>query len=116
MDMEQLLTRCNICFDAHLDFCLPNCRDQFCFQCFNKYIKTQVTNSWGLSVQKICCPACSTTLSQSDWEDFVDEDVVDLYEHYNRPYRPLTRTCENCQINEIYATPTPKIDKVSRKL
>lgn len=37
-EMEHFMNRCSICFDAHLDFCLEYCRDQYCLDCFQKYI------------------------------------------------------------------------------
>ncbi|CAG8511867.1 9402_t:CDS:2 [Diversispora eburnea] len=52
-DIEYWLQRCSICFDAQLDFCLDICRDQFCRDCFQRYVKEVVQNSWGLSITKI---------------------------------------------------------------
>ena len=33
-----ILSKCSICFDNKQDFCLNHCKDQFCKDCFNKYI------------------------------------------------------------------------------
>jgi flagellar biogenesis protein FliO len=37
-DMQQWLERCSICFESKLDLCLDNCRDQFCLECFQKFV------------------------------------------------------------------------------
>jgi hypothetical protein len=37
-DMEHFMNRCSICFDAQLDLCLEYCKDQYCIECFQKYI------------------------------------------------------------------------------
>lgn len=37
-DMQQWLERCSICFESKLDLCLDFCKDQFCLQCFQKYV------------------------------------------------------------------------------
>lgn len=39
-EMEHFMNRCSICFDAQLDLCLEYCRDQYCLDCFQKYIYT----------------------------------------------------------------------------
>lgn len=37
-EMQQWLERCSICFESKLDLCLDYCRDQFCLDCFQKYV------------------------------------------------------------------------------
>jgi hypothetical protein len=37
-DMQQWLERCSICFESKLDLCLDYCRDQFCLECFHKFV------------------------------------------------------------------------------
>jgi hypothetical protein len=37
-DMEHFLNRCSICFDAPLDMCLEYCRDQYCIDCFQRFV------------------------------------------------------------------------------
>ncbi|ORX99710.1 hypothetical protein K493DRAFT_257031 [Basidiobolus meristosporus CBS 931.73] len=96
-DIEYWLQRCSICFDAQLDFCLDYCRDQYCRDCFKRYVKEVVNNSWGLSITKIKCPVCQDVLSQSEWSKYVDSETVELYNTYNRPYRAFTRFCPECE-------------------
>ncbi|CAG8439994.1 17536_t:CDS:2 [Funneliformis caledonium] len=88
-DIEYWLQRCSICFDAQLDFCLDICRDQFCRECFQRYVKEVVHSSWGLSITKIKCP-------------YVDQNTVDLYNTYNKPYRSFSRCCAECG-EEVFA-------------
>ncbi|CAJ0851038.1 13812_t:CDS:2 [Entrophospora sp. SA101] len=90
-DIEYWLQRCSICFDAQLDFCLDLCRDQFLVQ-----------NSWGLNITKIKCPVCQDVISQSEWSKYVDQNTIDLYNTYNRPYRSYSRCCNECG-EEIFA-------------
>ncbi|KAF9908918.1 E3 ubiquitin-protein ligase arih2 [Linnemannia zychae] len=87
-EMEYYLQRCSICFDSRLDFCLEMCRDQFCRDCFQKYVKEVVSNSWGLDVTKIKCPVCQDPLPLSEWSK------------YNQPYRSFSRFCNDCD-NEV---------------
>lgn len=37
-EMQQWVERCSICFESKLDLCLDFCRDQFCLECFQKYV------------------------------------------------------------------------------
>lgn len=50
------LQRCSICLDQTYNLCLESCRDQFCKDCFVKYIEETVKQSWGLGVTRIKCP------------------------------------------------------------
>ncbi|CAG8486820.1 15367_t:CDS:10, partial [Acaulospora colombiana] len=86
-DIEYWLQRCSICFDAQLDFCLDLCRDQFCRDCFQRYVKEVVQNSWGLSITKIKCPVCQDVVLQSEW---------------SKPYRSFSRCCSECG-EEVFA-------------
>ncbi|RIA97596.1 hypothetical protein C1645_751971 [Glomus cerebriforme] len=101
-DIEYWLQRCSICFDAQLDFCLDICRDQFCRDCFQRYVKEVVHNSWGLSITKIKCPVCNEIVSQSEWSKYVDQNTIDLYNIYNKPYRSFSRCCSGCG-EEVFA-------------
>ncbi|KAI8900234.1 hypothetical protein BC833DRAFT_582745 [Globomyces pollinis-pini] len=112
-EYEALLSKCSICFDNQLDFCLPRCRDQFCSDCFQRYVKEQVHNSWG-TVQPISCPVCRSQLTIGEWGNFVDQGIVDMYNHYKNDFRSLTRTCEDCKY-DILATPLPNMCKLYRK-
>ncbi|KAG0018131.1 E3 ubiquitin-protein ligase arih2 [Entomortierella chlamydospora] len=96
-DMEYWLQRCSICFDARLDFCLEFCRDQFCRDCFQRYVKEVVSNSWGLNVTKIKCPVCQDTIAQSEWTKYVDQLTLAQYNQYNQPYRSFSRFCNGCE-------------------
>ncbi|KAI9258680.1 hypothetical protein EDC94DRAFT_521505 [Helicostylum pulchrum] len=95
--MQQWLERCSICFESKLDLCLDYCRDQFCLDCFQKYVSEVVNSSWGLSVTKIRCPVCRVFIPQSEWTKFVPKSVVDLYNKFNRPYRSFSRCCPHCE-------------------
>ncbi|KAF9357695.1 hypothetical protein BGX26_003273 [Mortierella sp. AD094] len=96
-EMEYWLQRCSICFDARLDFCLEFCRDQFCRDCFQRYVKEVVSNSWGLNVTKIKCPVCQDTIAQSEWTKYVDQSTLAQYNQYNQPYRSFSRFCNECE-------------------
>ncbi|KAI8927088.1 hypothetical protein BC831DRAFT_453885 [Entophlyctis helioformis] len=106
LDMERLLTRCSICFDASHDFCLKSCKDQFCRNCFQRYVAQLVRNSWGLSVLPVTCPVCQDPLDQCEWQNYVEAETVKLYNKYNRPYRPMTRACGVC-CSDIVCAPAP---------
>lgn len=57
--MDDYLAKCSICFDAHCEFCLEHCRDQFCRACFGRYVGELVRgSSWGVARVEIKCPAC----------------------------------------------------------
>ncbi|KAK5802015.1 hypothetical protein F5H01DRAFT_254747, partial [Linnemannia elongata] len=98
--MEYYLQRCSICFDSQLDFCLEMCRDQFCRDCFQKYVKEVVSNSWGLDVTKIKCPVCQDPLPLAEWSKYVDQPTLAQYQQYNQPYRSFSRFCNGCD-NEV---------------
>ncbi|KAL1914674.1 uncharacterized protein VTP21DRAFT_8085 [Calcarisporiella thermophila] len=102
--LDFLLRRCSICFDAQLDFCLAYCRDQFCRECFKKYVTEVVYSSWGIGITKIKCPVCGDILAQSEWSKYVDPRTVELYNKYNTPYRSLTRYCPRCGGEVVAAT------------
>ncbi|CAO3570546.1 unnamed protein product [Mortierella alpina] len=96
-DIEFWLQRCSICFDARLDFCLEFCRDQFCRECFQRYVKEVVSNSWGLNITKIKCPVCQDTIPLSEWTKYVDRATYAQYNQYNQPYRSFSRFCGGCE-------------------
>ncbi|KAI9333908.1 hypothetical protein BD770DRAFT_402679 [Pilaira anomala] len=96
-EMQQWLERCSICFESKLDLCLDYCRDQFCLDCFQKYVSEVVKSSWGLSVTKIRCPVCRVFIPQSEWTKFVPKSIVDLYTKFNRPYRSFSKCCPQCE-------------------
>ncbi|KAG0257090.1 E3 ubiquitin-protein ligase arih2 [Mortierella polycephala] len=95
-EIEIWLQRCSICFDARLDFCLEFCRDQFCRDCFQRYVKEVVSNSWGLNITKIKCPVCQDTIPISEWTRYVDQATLTQYHQYNQPYRSFSRFCNEC--------------------
>ncbi|KAI7896653.1 uncharacterized protein EV154DRAFT_411197 [Mucor mucedo] len=99
--MQQWLERCSICFESKLDLCLDYCRDQFCLDCFQKYVSEVVKSSWGLSVTKIRCPVCRVFIPQSEWTKFVPSSIVELYIKFNRPYRSFSRCCPHCETEAI---------------
>ncbi|GAN07777.1 conserved hypothetical protein [Mucor ambiguus] len=96
-EMEHFMNRCSICFDSHLDFCLEYCRDQYCLDCFQKYIVEVVKSSWGLSVTPIRCPVCSEQIPKHEWTQYVPRKIADMYDKFNKPYRSYTRACPHCQ-------------------
>ncbi|CAO3662408.1 unnamed protein product [Rhizopus stolonifer] len=96
--MEAFIDRCSICFDSEHDLCVESCRDQFCIECFRKYIAQVVESSWGLSVTVIKCPVCNDVISKQEWCQYVPGAVVDLYDRYNEPFRSYTRTCGHCEL------------------
>ncbi|KAI9591998.1 hypothetical protein BDF19DRAFT_388894 [Syncephalis fuscata] len=107
--MEYWQERCSICFDKKLEFCLQPCRDQFCFECFQRYIAEVVNNSWGLSVTEVKCPVCMNEVAQEEWKQYATEEVVSRYDEYNQPYRPFSRHCGDCS-EEISAIQPPDTD------
>ncbi|KAG0329793.1 hypothetical protein BG004_002246 [Podila humilis] len=105
--MEYWLQRCSICFDSRLDFCLQYCRDQYCRDCFQRYVKEVVSNSWGLDVTKIKCPVCEDTIPLSEWSKYVDQATRDQYQQYNQPYRSFSRFCHECE-EEVFVSQVNK--------
>ncbi|KAI9297116.1 hypothetical protein K502DRAFT_323451 [Neoconidiobolus thromboides FSU 785] len=101
-DIEYWLCRCSICFDKNQELCLNRCRDQFCRDCFNRYVKEVVNNSWGLNVTKIKCPVCQDVLPISEWSRYVDSKTLSQYKIYNKPYRSMSRSCGECG-EEVFA-------------
>ncbi|KAM3579192.1 hypothetical protein VKS41_008412 [Umbelopsis sp. WA50703] len=95
-DMNFWLQRCSICLDSKFSLFLDSCRDQFCSDCFARYIEESINSSWGLSVKKIRCPVCQECIPQSEWAKFVSPALVQKYNEFNRPYRPFSRFCQDC--------------------
>ncbi|KAI9146397.1 hypothetical protein BKA69DRAFT_1024265, partial [Paraphysoderma sedebokerense] len=93
------------CFDNQLDFCLSNCRDQFCRQCFKRYVSDVVQNSWGINTVHVKCPVCQDHLSRYEWSRWVDPETIHVYDQYNRPFRSLTRHCHSCKNDVCVAEP-----------
>ncbi|KAI7899687.1 uncharacterized protein BX663DRAFT_520030 [Cokeromyces recurvatus] len=91
------LQRCSICLDQTYNLCLETCRDQFCKECFSRYIEETVNQSWGLGVTRIKCPVCQEVISQNEWSRYVSSDIIEKYNKYNQPYRPFSRYCNTCQ-------------------
>ncbi|KAI8098578.1 uncharacterized protein BX664DRAFT_319063 [Halteromyces radiatus] len=110
-DLSYWIERCSICFDARLDLCLDYCRDQFCIDCFQRYVTEVVTSSWGLSVKKIKCPVCQIHIPQSEWSKYVPDQIVELYNKFNRPFRSFTRCCPRCE-TEVAACEYPKTKSI----
>ncbi|KAI8340378.1 hypothetical protein EDC96DRAFT_611180 [Choanephora cucurbitarum] len=96
-EMEHFMNRCSICFDAQLDFCLEYCKDQYCIDCFQKYIVEVVKSSWGLSVTPIKCPVCTELIPKHEWSRYVPRKIIEIYDRFNKPYRSYTRACPNCE-------------------
>jgi len=96
-EMDYWLQRCSICFDSQLDLCLEYCRDQFCIDCFERYVTEVVTSSWGLSITKIKCPVCRDCIPYGEWSKYVPQHVIDTYNKFNQPYRSFSRFCPDCQ-------------------
>lgn len=69
--VEYWVERCSICFESRLDFYLPRCRDQYCLDCFSKYLTQCVDNAWGITVTKIKCPVCQDILPKNEWKKVV---------------------------------------------
>ncbi|RKP06736.1 hypothetical protein THASP1DRAFT_18073 [Thamnocephalis sphaerospora] len=107
--MDYWLERCSICFDHRMEFCLQPCRDQYCFECFQRYVREVVNNSWGLSITEVKCPVCMDVLSQYEWKQYADEETVRRYDEYNKPYRAFSRHCHACD-SEINALEAPDTD------
>ncbi|KAG0013352.1 hypothetical protein BGZ82_002156 [Podila clonocystis] len=106
-EIEYWLQRCSICFDSRLDFCLEYCRDQFCRDCFQRYVKEVVSNSWGLDVTKIKCPVCQDVIPLAEWSKYVDQATRDQYQLYNQPYRSFSRFCNGCD-EEVFVSQVKK--------
>ncbi|KAI8336153.1 hypothetical protein BC941DRAFT_428466 [Chlamydoabsidia padenii] len=100
-DLTYWAERCSICFDARLDLCLDHCRDQYCYDCFQRYVTEVVSSSWGLSVKKIKCPVCQVSIPQSEWSKYVPNAIVDLYNKFNRPFRSFARCCPQCETEVV---------------
>ncbi|RCI05330.1 hypothetical protein CU098_005068 [Rhizopus stolonifer] len=103
-EMEHFMNRCSICFDAQLDFCLEYCKDQYCLECFQKYIIEVVKSSWGLSVTPIRCPVCTELIPKHEWSQYVPRKIIEIYDKFNKPYRSYTRACPHCETDMIPCT------------
>lgn len=101
--MEVFRDRCSICFEHVLDISLNGCRDQFCSHCFQRYVKEVVESAWGLGIVSIKCPVCKELIPKREWQEYVDDETVSLYEKYNQSFKRMSTLCPHCnQIN--YAT------------
>ncbi|RKP26393.1 hypothetical protein SYNPS1DRAFT_14247 [Syncephalis pseudoplumigaleata] len=107
--MHYLQERCSICFDKHLEFCLQPCRDQFCFECFQRYMAEVVNNSWGLSITEVKCPVCTEVLDQDEWKQYATSEMIRRYDKYNQPYRSFARHCNECK-EEVRVLEPPNLD------
>ncbi|KAL9558065.1 hypothetical protein MBANPS3_001088 [Mucor bainieri] len=96
-DLNRYLERCSICFDSKLDLCLEYCRDQFCLECFQRYVTDVVQSSWGLSITKIRCPVCRVYIHQAEWSKYVPAAITELYNKFNQPFRSFSRCCSHCE-------------------
>ncbi|KAI8384908.1 uncharacterized protein BYT42DRAFT_564019 [Radiomyces spectabilis] len=110
-EMDYWLQRCSICFEARLDLCLELCRDQYCLECFQRYISEVVKTSWGLSVTTIRCPVCHDSIPQREWSKFVPRSIVEQYNRFNQPYRSFSRCCPKCQTELV---PCKHKDKITQ--
>ncbi|KAI8983050.1 hypothetical protein BDB01DRAFT_792210 [Pilobolus umbonatus] len=108
------LQRCSICLDQTYSLCLESCRDQFCKDCFSKYIEVTVSQSWGLGVTGIKCPVCQETITQAEWSQYVSPDMVEKYNKYNQPYRSFSRYCLSCE-HPVAPCQSPRIQNISRE-
>ncbi|KAI8968370.1 hypothetical protein BDF20DRAFT_827849 [Mycotypha africana] len=100
-EAQPFLERCSICFDSKLDFCLEKCRDQFCLDCFRKYVNEVVKSSWGLSVTVIKCPVCRATIPPGEWKKYLSESTIEIYNRFNRPFRSFSKHCPSCEMEVI---------------
>ncbi|KAI8379813.1 hypothetical protein EDC96DRAFT_491805 [Choanephora cucurbitarum] len=108
------LQRCSICLDQTYSLCLESCRDQFCQDCFSRYIEEIVNQSWGLGVARIKCPVCQETIHQSEWSRYVSPTIIEKYNRYNQPYRPFSRHCPTCQ-HPVAPCQSPRSQAMSRE-
>ncbi|KAL1922727.1 uncharacterized protein VTP21DRAFT_9103 [Calcarisporiella thermophila] len=112
--LEYWMQRCSICFDAQLDLCLTFCRDQFCEECFKRYVTEVVKSSWGLNVTKIKCPVCQDIIPQAEWSRYVEPHVVEMYNNFNQPFRAFSRYCGECG-GEVVAASLNKAEGAEKK-
>ncbi|KAG1179236.1 hypothetical protein G6F70_004968 [Rhizopus microsporus] len=108
------LQRCSICLDQTYNLCLESCRDQFCKDCFSRYIEETVNQSWGLGVTRIKCPVCQEIINQAEWSRYVSPEIVAKYNKFNQPYRPYSRYCITCQ-HSISPCQSPNAQGISRE-
>ncbi|KAG1539330.1 hypothetical protein G6F46_009034 [Rhizopus delemar] len=113
--MEIFIDRCSICFDAQHNLCVESCRDQFCLECFIKYIAQVVKSSWGLSVTTIKCPVCNEVISKQEWSRYVPRSIVELYDKYNAPYKSYTRACIHCEIEIVPCVHQPTVTNLHQQ-
>ncbi|KAI9269790.1 hypothetical protein BY458DRAFT_183914 [Sporodiniella umbellata] len=107
------LQRCSICLDQTYNLCLESCRDQFCQECFSRYVEETIDQSWGLGVSRIKCPVCAEDIAQREWSRYVSGLTVAKYNRYNQPYRPYTRHCP-CG-HTVAPCPSPQSEQISRE-
>ncbi|KAI8380816.1 hypothetical protein BD560DRAFT_387193 [Blakeslea trispora] len=108
------LQRCSICLDQTYSLCLESCRDQFCQDCFSRYLEETVNQSWGLGVARIKCPVCQEIIHQSEWSRYVSPRIIEKYNRYNQPYRPFSRHCPTCQ-TPVAPCQSPRSQGISRE-
>lgn len=95
-EMAVFQRKCSICFDARYDFYFDHCRDQFCKDCFNRYIDEVTKTCWGVNIPIIKCPVCCEELEKDEWAKYCQPEFVSRYEKAVLPFKPLIRTCPNC--------------------
>ncbi|ORX57422.1 hypothetical protein DM01DRAFT_1284528 [Hesseltinella vesiculosa] len=108
------LQRCSICLEQTYSLCLESCRDQFCKDCFARYVEETVQQSWGLGISRIKCPVCQDIVPQTEWSRYVSKEVVAKYNRFNQPYRPFARHCVTCDQSVIPCV-SPRQQGVSRE-
>ncbi|KAI9312918.1 hypothetical protein BX666DRAFT_1983261 [Dichotomocladium elegans] len=99
--LDPWMLKCSICLTRRYNLCLESCRDQFCKACFERYVDEVVQQSWGLGVTRIKCPVCLEPVRQTEWSRYVSAALVERYERFNQPFRPMARSCPSCKASIV---------------
>ena len=58
---------------------------------------------------------CQEPIKQSEWSRYVPSSMVEQYEKYNQPYRPFSRYCSSCRVNQVAPCQSPRSQGLSRQ-
>lgn len=95
--MEAYLNKCSICFETESELELGLCGDQFCFACFESWLRYQFSRSWGIQSIELWCPVCRHEVEEEDWAPWVSRSVYEEYLSLMERSRDLIRPCPSCQ-------------------
>lgn len=54
----------------------------------------------------IRCPVCNELIPKHEWSRYVSQNIVAIYDKFNKPYRSYIRACPHCE-TDIIPCPSP---------